>query len=144
MMIQQAVAAGGGGGGGGGGMGEPIKPKIDVNVEIMQMKKMMARIADTLGVQMPASEMVATPGDLTQMGMEQQTAGDPAAAAGGGSAIGTIDPMAGASPEMAQGGMAPKAAQRMIDGGTPYEPPVEFEKVQNKAATLAALMSARK
>lgn len=143
MMIQQAVGAGGGAMGG----AEPIKPKIDINVEVMKMNKMLARIADSLGVQMPAAEMVATQDDLTQMGMGQQTAGGGAAAGGAPqSAIGAIEPMAGASPAMAQGGgggMAPKAAQEMIDGGTPYEPPAGFEQVRNKAAALAALMSAR-
>ncbi len=46
-MIQSAVQAamasqGGGAGGGMAGGVEPIKPKIDVNIELMQIKKMLA------------------------------------------------------------------------------------------------------
>jgi hypothetical protein len=84
---------------GGGGV-EPIKPKIDVNVTMLQILKILARIADALNVKIPASEMVATQGDLTSMGMQQETGAGAAMPppAGGPQPIGPIDPsMGGAS-----------------------------------------------
>lgn len=96
----EAQLAGGGGAGMAGGAGvEPIKPKIDVNVEIMQMKKLLARMADALGVNIPAAEMVATPQDLTQMGMQDQAGG-----AAPTSAISPPAPIEAASPMAAAGG----------------------------------------
>lgn len=97
QAVQQAMASQGGGAGAGGAAGGGIKPKIDVNVELMQIKKLLARIADAMGVQIPAAEMVATPDDLNQMAQQQQQAGGGGAAAG---AIPPIQPMkaAGESP----------------------------------------------
>lgn len=93
QAVQQAMAAGGAGGAGaGGGAAAPIKPKIDINVEVMQIKKMLAKIIDTLGIHVPVQDMVATPEDLQQM-----AEGGPGAAAmtpdnkGGG--LGQIQPM---------------------------------------------------
>lgn len=96
QAVQQAVAANGAGGAAGaaagGGAAAPIKPKIDINVEVMQIKKMLAKIIDTLGIHVPVQDMVATPEDLQQM-----AEGGPGAAAmapdnkGGG--LGQIQPM---------------------------------------------------
>jgi hypothetical protein len=87
---------------------EPIKPKIDVNVEIMKMNKMIARIADSLGVQIPAAEMVGTSEDLTQMAQGQETAGAPPPEQ---SAIQPVDPMQAAMPQKA-GAALDRGAQR--------------------------------
>ena len=91
QMVQQAVSAGGGGGGGG-MAGGGIKPKIDVNVELLQIKKLLARIVDALGIQVPAAEMVATSDDLNQMA-SQQSGGAAGGSAAGGGALGSIQPM---------------------------------------------------
>ncbi len=106
-MITQAVqtamgGAGGGAAGGAMGGGAGIKPKIDVNVVMLQILKILARIADALGVQIPASEMVAGPADLGQLASQSQ-GGAPAGGGAGGSAIQPIQPMQGASPQMAGG-----------------------------------------
>ena len=98
-IVQQALAGAGGAGGAGGG--EPIKPKIDVNIELLQLKNMMAKLLDAMGVQIPAQDMVATPEKLTAMAQGQQTGMGGAAPT---SAIGPIEPMAGASPALAGGG----------------------------------------
>jgi hypothetical protein len=100
MIIQEEMAKGGGGGAGGAAGG--IKPKIDVNVEIMQMKKILAKISDALGVQIPAAEMVATPEDLSALAEGGAGAGAMAGEGGGApSAIQPpqpIDPMQAAAP----------------------------------------------
>lgn len=96
----------------GGGMGGPqsganaaggIKPKIDVNVEIMQIKHMLAKIIDSMGIPVSAQEMTATPEKLNAMAQAQQQSGqqDAAMGAGGQGAIppmGGMDPMQGAAP----------------------------------------------
>lgn len=87
---------------------EPIKPKIDVNVTMLQILKILARVCDALGVKIPASEMVATQGDLTQMGMQQEgAAAAPQPAPTGPQPIGPIDPNMGGG-GMGMGGGASK------------------------------------
>lgn len=98
VQAMQAAGMGGGGAAGGAGGAGGLKPKIDVNVEIMQMKKLLARLCDAMGVQIPAAEMTATPDDLNQMAAQQQ---QPGAAGGQPSAIqppAPIDPMQAAAP----------------------------------------------
>lgn len=97
-QLLQLMQGGVGGQSGGNAAGQ-IKPKIDVNVEIMKLNKMVARIADALQVHIPAHEMVATPQDLTAMANQQAASGQQDAAMAGGGAIGQMpgmDPMAGA------------------------------------------------
>lgn len=89
---------------------EPIKPKIDVNVTLLQILKILAKIADTLGVQIPASEMVATQGDLTDFGMKQENPQMQQQ----GSAIQPISPIQGASPQLAGGGASKQGS--VFDG----------------------------
>lgn len=127
----------GGAGGGGAGMAGGIKPKIDVNVEIMQIKHMLAKVIDALGVPVSAQEMTATPDKLMQMANAQQAGGsqDPSAAAQ--SAIPAIQPMQGASPEMAQGGGSEK--QSMINGGVAFPSSAEELEWQNFSKHAAAV-----
>lgn len=142
-MIQQAVQqamAGAGGGAGGAAPGEAaIKPKIDINIEVMQMKKLLAKLCDAMGVQIPAAEMVATPEDLTQMAQ-----GGPGAAAatpdggggmppGGGGAIPPIEPM--------------KAADDW-EAGVAFTPPASYDfhnshSTTKNTANMAAAMLMR-
>jgi hypothetical protein len=77
-----------------------IKPKVDVNVEILQIKKMLARLSDAMGVNIPAADMVATEDDLTEMASAGAGV-DPAMAAG---AIPPIGPIGGAFPEPKEAG----------------------------------------
>lgn len=91
--VQKAMGGGAAGAMGGSGAGG-MKPKIDVNVELMQLKNMMAKLMDTLNVQMPAQDMVATPEKLDQMA----AGGDPSAGGGGEGAIGQIGGMGGMEP----------------------------------------------
>ncbi len=100
QQIQGLSQGGGAAAGGGAGGVEPIKPKIDVNVTLLQILKILARIADSLGIQIPASEMVATSNDVTQFAQQQTQTQQ----AGPGSAISGISPIQGASPALAAGG----------------------------------------
>lgn len=142
QQMQQQQAAGGGGGAAGGV--EPIKPKIDVNVEIMQMKKMMARIADSLGVQIPASEMVATPQDLTQMGMQSQQGGAAGGAGGAGaaptSAISPIEAMQPAMPAAGGGGGGEKTSHKR---GSAVPRMETMRDVGDRAGAMAAVLRAQ-
>lgn len=122
QAVQQAMMSQGGGGMGGGmggaGSGAPLKPKIDVNVELMQIKNILAKIADQLGIQIPAQDMVATPDKLMAMsqGMPTGTAGGGGGDAAGGGAIsplGPVDPAGtpgGGGGGMPGGGMPGKQA----------------------------------
>ena len=135
--IEQQLAAGGGAGAGG---VEPIKPKIDVNVVLLQLLKMVAKLCDAQGVPISASEMVQTQDDLTQFGMAQEGTGGGgvteggAGGAGGGSAIAPISPMQGASPELAKG--ASHVGAGYSDGG--------FAKLSGRAAMMAAVLKQRR
>ncbi len=97
QRLQRIEAAGGGAGGAGAGA---LKPKIDVNVAITQVLKILARIADTLGVQIPASEMVINQTDLMGMASATQSGApmpgmDPTAGGAAGGAGGAGGPTAG-------------------------------------------------
>lgn len=86
VILQKLTALGAGGAGG--AAGGALKPKIDVNVTLLQILKIMARMADHMGIQIPASEMVPTQSDLGQLATATQTGQpmpgmDPSATAGG-------------------------------------------------------------
>lgn len=97
ILAQQGGMASGGGAPGGVNDAGQIKPKIDINVEIMQIKNMLAKIIDSLGIPMPAQSMVATPEKLTAMAQGQDVAGQQVS---GGGAIPPIQPMKAASDDL--------------------------------------------
>lgn len=144
-QLIQLMQGGGAGAQSGANQAGQLKPKIDVNVAIMQMSKMIARIADTLGVQIPASEMIATPNDLTSMANKQQAGGQQDAAMGGGGPPGGISPMGG-MPGMEAGpggGGAGKSANDRVQGGRAYSHS-SLEETMNKAAAISKLRKARR
>jgi len=134
--VQQAMQGMGGGMGGAGGEGGMLKPKIDVNVEIMQIKNLLAKIADALGVPIPAQDMVATPEKLTAMAQGQNVAtpmgGGAGGAGGGGGGIGGIEPMQGI------GGGSAKTSEYGEPAGS-----VRMLQLSDRASALAAVMSRR-
>lgn len=141
QMIQTAVqGAMGGQGGAGGGAAGGIKPKIDVNVELMQIKNMLAKLCDQSGIQIPAQEMVATPDKLQQMaaGGGAGAGGDPAAA-GGAPPPGAIPPIEPIQPAGKQAGY--------VDDGIAYGQAdvaaAGMAGISNKARAIAALLSRR-
>ena len=139
QAVQAAMASQGGGMGGGamGGEGQ-IKPKIDVNIEIMQIKKILAKISDALGIQIPAADMVATPEDLTAMAQGNSAGAGAMAGEGGPSAIKPIEPMGAAMPGPAkmgswENGRAEDIRQDVV---------ADHQSTADKAAALWQLMSA--
>jgi hypothetical protein len=138
--VQEAMAGMGGGaaGGMGGAPGEAaIKPKIDINIEVMQMKKLLAKLCDAMGVQIPAAEMVATPEDLNQMaagGPGAAAATPDAGAAAGGGAMGAIPPV---EPMKA-------AAAEEWESGVAFDPPpsYEFQNAHETTKSTADLATA--
>lgn len=130
QAVQQAMAANGGGGGPS-GAGPGLKPKIDVNVEIMQIKKMLAKIVDALGIHIPAADMVATPEDLNQIA--EGGAGYAATTPdnnGGGGALGQIQPI------------SPVKAAEAWEQGVAFDIPSGFEQAQRQMKTNADLAQA--
>jgi hypothetical protein len=138
IQMLQAQGIGGGQGGQGGGM-EPIKPKIDVNVAIVQILKILAKIADGLGIPIPASDMVATQGDLTSFGMAQQSGQDMPASAPQQSAIPPIGPMPGAGPGM---GKTSSDRKPMYNNGEPFD--ASMVRLSNMASAGSQLLRAMK
>jgi hypothetical protein len=97
-----------------------IKPKIDVNVELLQIKKMLARLSDALGINIPAADMVATSEDLTEM-------------AGGGPAP---------APEAAAGGIDPIAPMEGFPGAPKAaELGESLDTLSDRASAMAFVMS---
>jgi hypothetical protein len=127
--------------------GGQIKPKIDVNVAIMQISKMLARIADALGVKIPASEMIATPNDLTGMAAKQQAGGLQDAANGAPGGIPPMPPMPDMTAGPPGGGGGGKAAadrsRHRVQGGQPFDPSGLMETM-NKAAAIMKLRRVRR
>ena len=133
QAVQQAMSQQGGGAAGGAG----IKPKIDVNVEIMQMKKLLARIADGLNIPIPAAEMTATPQDLTQMAAQSEAAGAAGGAAPPPSAVKPIEPLQGAAP--APGGEGTKTSQVHHAG----DAVPSLVNMRDQAAAMRAILQRR-
>jgi hypothetical protein len=99
QMVDDAVKKSTGGNGGA-STGGGLKPKIDVNVELMQIKHMLARLADALNVKIPAQDLVATPEKL----MAMASGGDSGSGGGGAGAIPPIGGISGITPAGTPGG----------------------------------------
>jgi hypothetical protein len=158
QMQQQMMQMQGGGGGMGGGMAggagagaKGMTPKIDEKAVMLQILKILARIADFLKVPIPASEMVVNQQDM--MGLAQATTQggpmpgmDPSVGGGGGGggdpsqagAIPPIDPMQAAGQPGA--GMGKTSSLRVT--GTAFDT-AQFATVGNKAAAIARLRQQR-
>lgn len=145
-MVQQAMQQGGGGMGGGMGgagaaSGAPLKPKIDVNVEIMQIKNMLAKLCDAQGIHIPAQDMTATPEKLMAMANGQSPASGAQMGGGGGGAIPPIDPMQGMQ------GAAPPAGGEKVgsyrNNGRAFDT-TGLADVSNRAAAIGRLLNRKK
>lgn len=140
QMQQQIQTMSQGGGGGAGGAAGGLKPKIDVNVELMQIKNLLAKLCDQAGIQVPAQDMVATQDKLNAMANGQSTSSgaQPGGAAGGagGGAIGGIDPMQGMAPAGMPGGGVP--GQKAASVGMAFDTS-GLGAVRNRAAAIAGI-----
>jgi hypothetical protein len=145
QMLRQELqmihgASGGAGGAAGAASGAPLKPKIDVNVELMQIKNMMAKICDTLGIHIPAQDMVATPDKLMAMSQGQPTGDPAAAAAGSGAQQGAIPPISGME-GMQPAGM-PGAQKAGSENGRAFDS-AGFVDNGNRAAAIMRVFDKR-
>jgi len=125
------LEAGGAGAAGEDGM---KKPKVDVNTEIYHIKKMLAKLLSSLGVQMDATDMLGDPAEDPEVPPEE-AAQDPHSAGSQQSSIGAIDPIGGASPAMMAGGgggAPPTGAPKAASAG--------LQTMTNKAAALASVL----
>lgn len=129
QAVQQAMSANGG--------GQPqgangLKPKIDINVEIVQIKKMLAKIIDALGIHVPVSDMVVTPEDLNQIaqGGPGLAAATPDGKSGGG--LGQIAPI------------SPIKAAEAWESGTAFSLSADYypQQPSNKGGSIAAMATA--
>lgn len=129
MMMQQMGGGGmaGGGGGGAGGAGGQ-KMKVDVNQEIYQIKKLLVMLAGQQGLSIPPEMLLGDPA-MDPSVPPQEAAKDPMSAAatqsgqGLGSAIQPIQPIQGASPQMAAQDQAAQAQKAAIDAGSVHYAP---------------------
>lgn len=135
-------------GGGGAIAGEDAakKPKVDVNTEIYHIKKMLAKLLDTLGVQMDASDMLGDPAEDPEV-PATEAAQDPHSAASQSSSISPIQPVEGASLGLAAAGGAggagggaevPKAAGYSGNGSA--QPAPQMLQMSDRASALAAVL----
>lgn len=120
----------------GGGQGAGGKPKFDplmLDYRMYNLQQQMSAIMAQLGVQLPPGALVMPPGTMGAPPAEQAVPGGPmdpnvqqqqAGGQAGGqqqSAIGAIEPMQGASPQLAQAGMK-TAAQQFAESLVDIEP----------------------
>lgn len=150
QMVQQAVqqAMSGSGMSGGSGMGgDMIKPKIDVNVELMQIKNLLAKLCDANGIQIPAEMMVATPEKLTAMAQGSAQGGiTQGAGGGGGSAMGAIPPMGGMQGSGVPGGGGEKSGhlkKAYIESGEAFDT-TNLSVARNSSLAIMDIIKRRK
>ncbi len=138
QAVQQAMMQQGGGGGAAGSGAAGLKPKIDVNVEIMQMKHLLAKICDSMGIHVPAQDMVATADKLNAMAQGQPTQSAGGGAQQGGSAIQPVQPMQAAAPGLAKQGRDVECQQ-----GVAFDTS-SFQSTGDRAAAIMAVLRAKK
>lgn len=109
QLKQQGLVGDGAGTGTGAGAGKGAKPKVDVATEMYQIKKMLAKLVDAMGLPMGATEMMAPDEAEQQAVAEQPVGGEP-----GGEMGSAIQPIAPIQPAMPM----PKQAKQY---GAPYE-----------------------
>jgi len=61
------------------------KFKIDIGLEIMKLSKMVARIADALGINIPAQDLIVTPEEVASLQQQQMLAANSSSSDKGGS-----------------------------------------------------------
>jgi hypothetical protein len=129
QQVQQLTSASAAGGAGGAAGNKALTPKIDEKVVLSQILKLLARIADHLGIPIPASEMVVNQQDLSSL----------ATASTSGSPMPGMDPnSAGAIPPIAP--MAPMQGAGVPGAGVGKTASAGFGSINNKARTLAGLL----
>jgi hypothetical protein len=142
-VLSEQGGAGAGAGGAEGANGKP-KMKIDINNEIYQLKKMMVQLLNALDQPIPADLLLGDPAQDPTISQEEAAKDPLSAAAGPGtqSAISPIQPMQGASPDMASAGE--KAAydrDYRIHRGYGVDQPDLASSLQHNSDRAQALLS---
>jgi len=134
-MIQQAVqqamgsSGGGAGGGGGGAGGGTNKVKVDTNAVLLQILKVVLKMANYMGVQIDPSIMVPTGNEMDQLASVSQSGnysqllndGSGGGPGGGQDAFGGIPPMQGASLGAGGGGQKQSSFGQPFQEGRPFQ-----------------------
>lgn len=134
LIAAMQGGAGGAGGAEGAAGAKGVKPKIDQNMMLLYIAKALGRISEKLGVDVSANEILPdVSGDINQQIQQLDPSAQQQAQAQAPppSAISSIAPIQGASPDLAS--PQTKQAQAAIDGGNSYVPPASA--IQSMTAT---------
>jgi hypothetical protein len=140
-MPMDPMAAAGGAGGAGAGPGQKMKPEQMMQMldfRLYNMQQQVTALLNHLNIQVPAGALVMPPGQMSPTPESAMPGGpqDPSqmegapTGGGGGSAIGAIDPIQAASPELAAGGGGDGGAPKMASASnfiySPEDLPANF------------------
>ena len=134
QSVQAALASQGGGAASGGGGAKP--PKLDVALELQDVKKLLAKIVDVLGVPMTATEVYG--GEEEQAPQDPMAAPAPEAPEAAGGALGSINPIApmkAAEWEQGEAITPPEYINDHVEG--------EFKNISNMAAAMLTMKHAK-
>lgn len=104
-----------GGAAGGAAGANTLKPKVDVNVTLLQILKITTLLAEAAGIQVPPSAMVPTSEGLSQLASMSQSGDFSGVSQSGGGAISPIEPMQGALPPPPSGEKASQEQMSLKD-----------------------------
>lgn len=133
QSVQAALASQGGAPAGGGGGGAKA-PKVDVGVELKDIKQQLAKLMDVMGITMTPSEVY---GEEEQAPQDPMAAPAPAPEAAGGAlgAINPIAPMKAAEWEQGEAIAPPEYINDQVEG--------EFKNISNMAAAMLTMKHAK-
>lgn len=141
-IVQEVMAQQGAGGQQGGG---EKKMKVDVNQEIYQIKKLLALMAEELGIPVPPTLLLGDPAQDPHI-PDSEAAKDPLSAASASqpkSAIPPIEPMPAASPALAAGAEG-KSASVHRGHAVDMQVPTARQTTDKARALLAQLNAAQR
>ena len=134
QSVQAALASQGGGAPAGGGGGGAKAPKVDVGIELKDIKQQLAKLMDVMGITMTPSEVY---GEEEQAPQDPMAAPAPAPEAAGGAlgAINPIAPMKAAEWEQGEAITPPEYINDHVEG--------EFKNISNMAAAMLTMQHAK-
>ena len=131
QAVQTAVAAQGGGSGGGGAK----SPKVDVGIELKDIKKQLAKLMDLLGITMTPSEVYGGEEEQAAPPQDPMAGAAPADAGGAFGAINPIAPVKAAEWEQGEAIAPPEYINEHVEN--------EFKSISNMAAAMLTMKHAK-